>query len=61
MNQHFANLVFFLLWAERHDPKQMWGSIQISDAVDSLAAIIGSDPKTLRELIIQLTSSKKNV
>ena len=51
MNQHFANLVFFLLWAEQHDPHQMWGSVQISDAVDSLAAIIGSDPKTLRELI----------
>lgn len=51
MNEHFANLVFFLLWAEQHDPNQMWGGIQIAEAVDSLAAIIDRDPKQLRELI----------
>lgn len=51
MNEHFANLVFFLLWAERQDPNQMWGGIQIAEAVDSLAAIIDRDPTQLRELI----------
>jgi len=51
MNEHLANLVFFLLWAERHDPNQMWGGIEISDAVDSMAAILGKDPEQLRELI----------
>jgi hypothetical protein len=51
MNEHFANLVFFLLWAEQHDPKQMWGGIQIGNAIDSLAAIMGCDPRKLRELI----------
>jgi hypothetical protein len=51
MNQHFANLVFFLLWAEQDNPKQMWGGIQIGDAIDSLAAIMGCDPQKLRELI----------
>lgn len=51
MNEHYANVVFFLLWAERQDPNQMWGGIQIRDAVDSMAAIIGKDPEQLRELI----------
>lgn len=51
MNKHWANLVFFLLWAERHDPNQMWGGIRIGDAVDSLAAILEKDPTELRELI----------
>ena len=51
MNEHVANIVFFLLWAEQHDPNQMWGGIQISDAIDSLAAIIDRDPEQLRELI----------
>jgi len=51
MNEHFANIVFFLLWAEQHDPNQMWGGIQISDAIDSLAAVINRDPEQLRELI----------
>lgn len=51
MNEHFANLVFFLLWAERDDPKQMWGGIRIADAIDSLAAIAGWDSKQMRELI----------
>ena len=51
MNEHFANLVFFLLWAERHDSNMMWGSITIGEAVDSLAAIIDRDPQELRRLI----------
>lgn len=51
MNEHWANLVFFLLWAERQDPKQMWGGIQISDAVDSLAVILNKNPNELRGLI----------
>lgn len=51
MTEHLANLVFFLLWAEKHDPNQMWGAIQITDAVDSLAAIINHDPNELRKLI----------
>ena len=51
MNEHHANLVFFLLWAERQDPNQMWGGIQIADAVDSLAAILNKDPNELRKLI----------
>ena len=51
MNEHHANLVFFLLWAEKHDPKQMWGGIQIADAVDSLAATLNKDPNELRKLI----------
>ena len=51
MNEHLANLVFFLLWAEKHNPNQMWGGIQVADAVDSLAAILNKDPNELRELI----------
>lgn len=51
MNEHFANLVFFLLWAEKHDPNQMWGGIYIADTVDSLAAILNKDPNELRKLI----------
>jgi hypothetical protein len=51
MNEHFANLVFFLLWAERQDPNMWFGGIPIADAIDSLAAIIDRDPKQLRELI----------
>jgi hypothetical protein len=51
MNDHLANLMFFLLWAERDDPKQMWGGIRIADAIDSLAAIAGWDSKQIRELI----------
>lgn len=51
MSQDFANLVFFLLWAEKHDPKQMWGGIYIAEAINSLAAIIDRDPTQLRELI----------
>lgn len=51
MNEHFANLVFFLLWAERQDPNMWFGGIQIAEAVNSLAAIIDRDPKQLRELI----------
>jgi hypothetical protein len=51
MNEHFANLVFFLLWAERQDAKQMYGGIRIDQAIDSLAAIIGRDPQQLRELV----------
>lgn len=51
MDEHLANLVFFLLWAEQDNPNQMWGGIRIADAIDSLAAIIGRDPKQLRELI----------
>ena len=51
MNEHFANIVFFLLWAEQQDPNMMWGGIKVSDAVDSMAAIIDRDPKQLRELI----------
>jgi hypothetical protein len=51
MNQHLANLVFFLLWAERHDSKQMWGGIHIGDAIDSLAAIMNTPPAELRRLI----------
>lgn len=51
MNEHFTNLIFFLLWAEYDDPKQMWGGIHIADAIDSLAAIAGWDSKQMRELI----------
>jgi hypothetical protein len=51
MNENFANLVFFLLWAERDDPNQMWGGIRIADAIDSLAAIAGWDSTQMRELI----------
>ena len=51
MNQHFANIAFFLLWAERSNPNMMWGSINISDAIDSLAAIAGWDSTQMRELI----------
>jgi hypothetical protein len=51
IHDHFANLVFFLLWAERDDPKQMWGGVSITDAIDSLAAIAGWDSKKMRELI----------
>jgi len=51
MNEHYANLVFFLLWAEQQDQNMMWGGVRISDAIDSLAAIIGKDPEQLRELI----------
>ena len=51
MNEHLANLVFFLLWAEKNDPNQMWGGIQIAEAIDSLAAIIDRDPNELRKLI----------
>ena len=51
MNEHLANLAFFLLWAERHDPNMWFGGIRIADTIDSLAAVIGSDPKQLRELI----------
>jgi hypothetical protein len=51
MNEHLANLVFFLLWAEKHDPNQMWGGVQIADAVESLAVILNKQPEELRELI----------
>ncbi len=51
MNQHFANIVFFLLWAERSNPNMMWGSINISDAIDSLAAVLNVEPHQLREFI----------
>ena len=51
MSEHFANVVFFLLWMERTNPNQMWGGIELSDAINSLAAIMGCDPKELRELI----------
>ena len=51
MNEHVANLVFFLLWAERDDPKQMWGGIHIADSIDRLAAIAGWDSKQMSELI----------
>jgi hypothetical protein len=50
-HEHLANLVFFLLWAEQHDPKQMWGGIHIGDAIDSLAAIMNAPPAELRRLI----------
>jgi hypothetical protein len=51
MNEHIANLVFFLLWAERSDPNMMWGGVKVSDAIDSLSAIIGCKPEELRGLI----------
>ena len=51
MDGHLANLVFFLLWAERSDPNMMWGGVKVSDAIDSLSAIIGCKPEELRGLI----------
>ena len=51
MNEHFANLVFFLLWAEKQDPNMTFGSVRIDDAIDSLAVLFKCDPKQLRELI----------
>lgn len=51
MNQHLANVVFFLLWAERQDKNMMWGGITVGEAIDSLAAIIDCDPQDLRRLI----------
>lgn len=51
MNDHLANLVFFLVWAERSDPNMMWGGIKISEAVESLSIFIGCEPSELRGLI----------
>lgn len=51
MNEHFANLVFFLLWAERDDPKMMYGSHTVSEALESLAAIMRVSVDELRGLI----------
>ena len=51
MNDHLANLVFFLVWAERSDPNMMWGGIKISEAVESLSIFIGCEPNELRGLI----------
>jgi hypothetical protein len=51
MNEHFSNLVFFLLWAERDDPNSRYGGVKIADAIDSLAAIINVPASELRKLI----------
>ena len=51
MNEHFRNLVFFLLWAEHDDPNSWYGGIKISDAVESLAAIMHVPVDELRKLI----------
>jgi hypothetical protein len=51
MNDHFANLFFFLLWAERDDPNSWYGGVKIADAIDSLAAIMNIPANELRKLI----------
>jgi hypothetical protein len=51
MNEHFANVLFFLLWAERQDSNMWFGGIRIAEAIDSLAAIMNVNPEQLRELI----------
>jgi hypothetical protein len=51
MNDHFANLFFFLLWAERDDPNSWYGGVKISAAIDSLAAIMNIPASELRKLI----------
>lgn len=51
MNQHYSNLGFFLLWAERDDPNSWYGGIKIADAIDSLAAIMNVPSSELRKLI----------
>jgi hypothetical protein len=51
MNEHYTNIVFFLLWAERQDPNMLFGGIRITEAIDSLAVIMNVDPYQLRELI----------
>lgn len=51
MNEHFANVLFFLLWAEQQDSKMWFGGIKISEAVDSFAAIMNITPEQARELI----------
>ena len=51
MNNHLANLVFFLLWAERSNPNMMWGGIKVGEAVESLSIIIGCEPEELRGFI----------
>lgn len=51
MNEDFAKLMFFLLELEKEKPYTMYASWRIDEVVDSLAAIMGCDPKQLRELI----------
>ena len=51
MNDHFANLFFFLLWAERDDPNSWYGGVKISAEIDSLAAIMNIPASELRKLI----------
>jgi len=51
MDDHLYKLVFFLLWAEQHNPKMMYGSHTVGEALESLAAIMRVSVDELRELI----------
>lgn len=47
--ENLHKLVFFLLWAEKHDPAMMWGGHTISEAIEALADIIGVSADVLRQ------------
>jgi hypothetical protein len=51
MNDHLYKLVFFLLYAERDDPKMMYGSHTVGEALEVVAAIMHVNVEELRKLI----------
>lgn len=50
--ENLHKLVFFLLWAEKHDPKMMWGGHTISEAMDALADLMGVSADVLRKELL---------
>lgn len=51
MNEDLTKVVFFLLWAETHDPSMIFGGHKVGEALEGLASIIGVPVEKLRELI----------
>lgn len=56
MNDNLTKLTYFLLWLEQGRPNAMYGSYEIEEVVDSLAALVGVVPETLRGLINKETA-----
>lgn len=46
-----AAVLFFLLWAEQHDPTMMFGGYEITEVVDAFANIMGWPKEDMRNLL----------
>lgn len=51
VGEHWAKVVYFLLWLENHDKNAMYGSYSVDEVVDSVAFILNKDPNEMRDLI----------